>query len=379
MTYLTSSLNRYILKTFFQWFAVICLGIGAIIFIFDIIEILRRMIAYPTLPTRLAFEIVCLRLLGEVQKMLPFIVLASSMMTFFSLNQRSELTVMRASGVSIIHILTGLSVGVFIFGLVQLSCLDPLRATFTDRLYRLEEQFFNIKRSTMSLQETGLWLKEVVSNASNSTQERILHASRVHFDEGVFDNPVFYIFDKNGECHERLDATEATLSNAMWILKNPVRTLMGSSHPQASEASSSLASPLYLPTHLTLQKIRESNAVPETLSMIQTHHFIKLLDKSGLSSLSYRMYYNRQIALIGFMVMMVFLAASFSFRPSRSSRSGRLIAVCVVTGLVFYFLNDFLYALGLGQRLSPLVATWALPVLGMLISLTLLSHSEERR
>lgn len=359
---------------------------GSVIFLFDLIEVLRRMMAYPHAPTYLAFEIVCLRLVGELQKMLPFLVLASAMMTFFRLNQRSEITVMRTSGVSTQQMLIGLCLGVFVFGVVQLIVLDPVRAMFTQRLYTIEERVFNMKRNTMSVHDTGLWIKEVVDqsahnhvhdlNPVSATAERIIHAPRVNFTTGNFDEPTFYLYDKMGQFFARIDGTSARLTEQGWVIQNGSYA----SHAHADiKTQTDHGGAVLLSTDLTLQKIRESNAVPETLSLHQIYQFITLLEKSGLSSLNYRMYYNREIARIGLVLTMILLAAGFSLRSSRSSKSAWLISLCILSGLILYFLNDFLFALGLGGRLHPMTATWALPILGSVLSLAILTHAEDRR
>ena len=80
------------------------------------------------------------------------------------------------------------------------------------------------------------------------------------------------------------------------------------------------------------------------------------------------------------MLVMVLLGAGFCINPTRTGKSsGKLIALGLLSGLGFHFFTDFIYALGLGGRLPPLLAVWSPVILGGVLSLTLLLHSEERR
>ncbi|MBX9977242.1 MAG: LPS export ABC transporter permease LptG [Alphaproteobacteria bacterium] len=366
MTYLFSTLNRYIIKQFFKWFGVCFLGIASIVLLFDMIELLRRMMGWPNVGLFIMVEILLLRLPGELQKMLPFIVLAGAMLTFSRMNQHSEMTATRAAGVSIGKILLGLMASVFVFGLINIAIIDPIRATLTERYYYIEEKIFGTKRNTVSINEAGLWLKEVIpSKDKDQYEERIFHALHMDLEKGYFKGISIYVFDSTGNFTRRINAEEGLLKNGQWLLTN------------AYTDRNPIKENKVLPTELTLQKIRDSNAMPETLSFWQIPGFIQILEKSGMSSLSYRMYYHKIIAQVGFMMIMVLLAAGFCLRPIRSSRTSFLISVCLLTGLLFHFTTDFVYALGLGGRLPPLLSSWLPSLMGLLLSSALLLHAEE--
>lgn len=356
MIYFVSSLNRYVMKTFFKWFGICFLGIGSIVLLIDMIELFRRMMTRPNLSFLATFEVLFFRMPGALEKMLPFIVLASTMLTLSRLSHSSEIVVMRAMGISLWQILLGLIGGILVFGLIHVTLVNPIRATLTERLYFLEEKLFGTKRNTISVNESGLWLRELIHD-----EDRIFHAPYFNLDSGQFKNVSFYIFDRKNYFIKRINAEEVSLAPSRWILKGIDN--------QATSFS--------LETEITLQKIRESNAVPETLSFWQLPSFIRLLEKSGMSSLIYQMYYNKVMAQVGLMVVMILLAAGFCLRPIRSSRTGVLVSICLLTGLSFYFMTDFVYALGLGGRLPPLLAVWFPALIGLFLSFALLLHVEE--
>lgn len=363
MTYFFSHINRYILGQFFKWFAICLAGLAAIVALFEVIELLRKLMTRPMLSFSSIIEILILKTPSHLQLMLPFIVLAASMLTFSRLNQSSELTVIKSFGISIWKMLGGLTIGIFFLGIANLSIWNPLQTVLTQRLYFLEGQFFGTKRNILSINESGLWLKE-----GKEENNRIMHASHANLEKGIFSDVTIYSFDNTGILIERTDAKMATLKKGYWQLYDANR-FKQSHHEPISES--------IFPTELNLQKIKDSNALPETLSFWDIPAYVSLLKNSGMSPLPYTLYYYKLIARVGLMIVMVFLAAGFCTHPIRSRNLGGLIAICLLTGLVFHFLTDFIYALGLGGRIPPLFAVFLPPLIGLFASLFFLLYHEE--
>lgn len=361
--YFFSYLNLYIVKNFFKNLGLCALGIGVIIALFDVLELLRRMLTHPSLEMSSVIEILLLRLPSELQKMLPFIILAAAMLTLTKLNGRREIVIMRSCGISIGQMLGGLSIAIFCFGIINITLFDSIRATFTERLYSLEDKLFGSTRSTMSVNASGLWLKETFGD-----EERLFHAQKVDLKRGEFNNVTMFAFDKTNTFLGRLDVNRAIIDDKKWHLSTV--QFINQEGVQTHQAA------LTLPTDLTLKKIRESNAEPHTLPLWSLASFIKILEKSGLSTLSYRMHFHKIMAQVGLFFVMILIAAGFCLRSSRTAKTSHLVSICLLVGLLFHFLTDFLYALGLGERLPPLVATWLPVFMGACLSLALLLHVE---
>jgi lipopolysaccharide export system permease protein len=105
--------------------------------------------------------------------------------------------------------------------------------------------------------------------------------------------------------------------------------------------------------------------------------FIDILNKSGLSSVNYRLYWHGQLAKLGMMMAMILLAASFGFRSIRQGGTMRYITYAITSGFALYFLNDIVYALGLGNQVPILLAAWTPTLIITLLSLALLLHFED--
>ena len=128
---------------------------------------------------------------------------------------------------------------------------------------------------------------------------------------------------------------------------------------------------------LSFEKILNSDLDPKFISFWKLPDYIALLERSGLSTLSHRMYWHSLLAKIGFMISLVFLAAAFTQRPVRQGYTTFLIIMGLSTGLVLHFIGDIIYALGQAERLPVLVAAWPPTIIVMLLSITLILHLEE--
>jgi len=73
---------------------------------------------------------------------------------------------------------------------------------------------------------------------------------------------------------------------------------------------------------------------------------------------------------------MVFMAASFSFRPTRLGGTSRLVLAGALTGLAVYFLQDVTQAMGQSGILPTPLAAAAPTLAAIILGMTLLFYEE---
>ena len=364
MTYLFSTLNRYFCRIFLIWFAVTLFAISIVISLFETLELLRRAMGHPQIRFPHIAEITLLKLPSHIQLLLPFIILTASIMTLWRLSQTQELIAARSIGLSIWKIIGGLIALVISIGCLYLFVLNPLGAAMSSRVAVLESTVFNHAANQLAVSETGLWLRE-----GGDGYQSILRAQNVDADTLTFSDVSFYNFTHAGEYLKRVDAKSVTLESGKWHLKN-VTTWVSEGVPQTSDAEQ-------IETNLTLEKIQESNANPETISFWKLPGFISLLEKSGLSTLRYHLYWHGQFAKLGMMAAMVLLGASVCLRSTRNKHASILVGLCLVSGFLLHFLGDIVYALGLGGKIPVLLAAWGPVLITLMLSASFLLHLED--
>jgi lipopolysaccharide export system permease protein len=366
MAYLLSTLNLYFCRIFSLWLGFCTLVLGIIISLFEGTELVRRSMGKTSVDFSIILEMLLLKLPGHFQMLLPFIVLSSAMITFYRLNQTREIIAAKSSGLYIWQLMGGLCVFIAAFGGINLLVVNPLSAVMSGRFNNLEAFYFSGNRSQMAVSETGLWFKE-----NMATRQSIVRTNHVQAHTKAFSKVTFHNFDPHkGIYQSRIDADSAILQKGYWELHNV--SLWQDKGNQFKSYDC-----LKIPTSLTIEKIQDSNASPETISFWSLPKFIHILEKSGLSSMGYRLYWHSQLAKIGMMVAMILLAGGLGSRPVRQGKTARYIAFSVGSGFILYFVNDIVYAMGLGGQIPLLLAAWIPTLVVLMLSVTLLLHFEE--
>ena len=348
MIQLPNTLSVYLGKQFLKNTAIIFGVLMTIVFLADFIEALRRG--------------------GDRDDMtigmLPFIALFGAMLTFFRLAKTSELAVIRATGVSIWQFLfPALSIA-FAFGILVLTVINPIAAAMQAENDRMEAKYFERQSNLLTLSTNDLWLRQVDEDGLS-----VIHARGV-VNQGIdLTDVIIFQYDRGDIFTGRLDADKARLRPGYWDLENVVIT--GPNRPAERRER------LEVPTSLTLLQIQESFASPATLSFWDLPSFIATLEKAGFSGDRHRLYFYSLIAGPILLLAMVLVAATFSLRSLRQGRTVMMVLGGIVTGFVFYFMTDIIYALGLAGNLPVLLAAFIPAAAITLFGLAMMFHLED--
>jgi len=361
--YLFSTLNCYFSRLFLGWLGICCVTIMSVVSLFEATEYARRSVGRLHVGTPLILEMVLLRLPQHLELLLPFMVLLATILSFWRLHHSGEIAVARSSGVSIWQYTSGLSLVIIMISVVDLVVLNPIAAAMMSRLQNLEAITFSGQENRLAISETGLWLREV-----HQSRQSIFHAQHANLKEASFYNVNFYQFSETGKYLETINAKKAVLKAGYWELTNV---------NQWRDEVLSHEETLKLPTELTLPKIQDGQQSPQSISFWQISDYIRILDKSGLSTLGYRLYWHTHLSKVGFMIAMVLLGIAFSLRHPARSINLLSIGAVLSFGLLIYFLRDVVYALGLADKIPVLLASWTPALVTALLAATLILHLED--
>ena len=282
--FLISTLNRYFCRYFLFWFIVCLTVILCIVSLFEGIELLRRAMSKPNISLSLIGEMVLLKLPSHINTLLPFVSFFSVTLSLWRLNQNRELLVARAAGLSVWQLIMGLTIAVLFLQGIYLFIINPVGAAMIGRYNRLEETYFTKGNHSLTVSSNGLWLCE------NKGDERaIIHAQNFNIKDNWFKNITFYNFDKDGQFTSRHDAKKGSLEEDEWKLTTVSLWSKENDKSQFYPFLSRSAT-------VSLDKIEENYAAPETLSFWQIPDFIHALKKTGLSTRRYEVYWHKQVA-----------------------------------------------------------------------------------
>lgn len=361
---LSPTLSLYIVRRFLSSFAVVLLVFAAVIFLLDVIELMRRTSGRADVSAGLIVQMALLKLPFMTQKIVAFAALFGGMHTFWRLTRFHELIVARASGVSVWQFLFPAVASMILIGLANISTFNPIASAMLSRYDLLESRHVLGRSSVLTVSRTGLWLRQ-----ADSFGQSVIHAASVTQPEMILRDVIIFLYQGTDQFVGRIDASEASLGQGVWNLTNALIT--GPNRASETHATYSIK------TDWTMEKIQDSFAPPETMSFWELPGFIALLDSAGFSASRHRLYWHSLLAIPLLLAAMVLVAASFSLRPARRGGVALLIGSGVIFGFLLFFLSDVVLALGLSATIPPLLAAWTPAGFSLLIGLTVLLHLED--
>lgn len=360
---LSPTLTGYIARQYLFWFGTFFFAIVAIIFLATIVDLLDRL-ATKEVSLAVTLKMALLKLPYLSQEVMPFTILFAAMATFWRLTRSHELVVARAAGVSVWQFLLPVLGSSVLIGLLGVGALNPFASALLGRYERLEASYIRDEESMLAVSESGLWLRQV-----DGAGQSVIHAERVTPGSVALQQAIVFRYAEGDRFTDRIDAREAQLQDGRWLLLDAWLSRPGE--------ASRFHERFELPTDLTVDKIQESFAPPETIAFWQLPRFIDLMQAAGFSATPHRLQFHRLLAVPMLFAAMVLLAATFSLRPQRRGRVGLVIMAGMLTGFLLYFLSNFVFAIGLSGTIPVVLAAWTPAGVSLMLGVAMLLHLED--
>ena len=358
------TLRYYIAKRFLLAVAGAFTVCAALIFMIDMIELLRLSRKAADLSMRTLLWMAFLRLPAFAEILLAFAVLVGSIVALLTLNRKSELTVMRAGGMSVWQFLRPGIVVAAILGVVAVAAYNPLAAAARSEAERLIAEAFGKEAGLLAASGEAGWLRQ-----DGADGQSVMTAQAVA-DQGLaLAGVTVFQFDANGSFSERIDAERATLNDGYWELTKALVSRPGR-EPETYDVFT-------VSTHLTRERVGDALGSEMSVSFWQLPDLIEVAEKTGLSADRYKMQYALLTARPALLITMVLLAATVSLRSFRSGGTQTMVVAGMVGGIGFFLLAEASRQVGMAGLVSPVAAVWIPIGIALLVSLTVLLHQED--
>lgn len=365
-----TTLTLYVARVFATHMLGMLAALTGLVALFDLIELLRRAATRPEATFAIVAQIAALRLPWAMMQILPFAVLLGGMFAFWRLTRSSELIVARTSGLSAWQFLAGPTLCALALGCFAVAVVTPVSAAMRARAEALDSSFIKIGGGPLALNGGQLWLRQA-DQELDPQGVALLHANRVVVRAGTLaaDGISIFRLDANDRLLERIEARSGMLQPGHWILAD-ARTIVPGRQPTPPRT-------MALPTSMTVDRVQDSFAPPDTLSVWALPGFIALLDRSGFSSIRHRLHFHSLLALPLLAGTMCLLAAGFSMRATRRGGVAQMIGSGIAAGFALFVISKVAEEFGQTGTLPPALAAWAPIAAGMLFSVSLLLHLED--
>ncbi len=364
------TLSLYIARVFIVAVLAMLAALSGIVSLFDFIELLRRSATKPDATFALVTEIAGLRLPFVAMQILPFAVLLGGILAFWRLTRSSELIVARAAGVSAWHFLSAPLMCAILLGAVATGAISPLSSAMLARAEVLDNAYLRTGGGPTALAGGQLWLRQ--SDRELEPQGvAILHSRAVVMrgDTLVASDVSVFRLGANDRLLTRLEAGRATLAGGYWQLEN-TRRMLPDRLPESIGTQR-------LATDLTVGRVQDSFASPDTLSVWALPDFIGLLERSGFSAIRHRLHFQALLALPLLAGTMTLVSAGFSMRATRRGGVAQMIGSGVAAGFALFVVSKVAEEFGQSGALPAELAAWAPAGAGLMLAVALLLHLED--
>ncbi|HHL42041.1 MAG TPA: LptF/LptG family permease, partial [Hellea balneolensis] len=302
-----------------------------------------------------------------VEQTIPFVVLFGTMGALFVLNKRSEMIVMRASGVSAWRFLKPAVFVTASLGIIWSVAFNPLAA-------KSGQKYENVMAATskgagdIAHEDKDIWLRE-----GTETTQVVIHARSVDLPRHTLKDAVFYYFDLGDDRRPifsaRYDAKTAELKPGFWVLSDVIINENGEAPVMQDTLSKS--------TQISLETLRNRSQAKNTPPFWQIRKEIRAAKKAGFDPTPLILHFHKLLALPITLIAMTIIAACASLNMTREGGTLKLLIIGGALGFGGYFADSIVSAFGETQTLPPVLAAWAVPIFVLLLGLAFLSKIED--
>lgn len=361
-------LHLYVSRRFLVTFAIVFVALSAVYVLGATVEYLRRFGGAADMMQ--ISRLTLLGLPGYMYRLLPLVVILSTLFLFLGFSRSSEMVVTRAAGRPALVTLMAPVLVVFGLGVVALVIVKPIIAATSHQSTKLIQRLNGSDVSTVSVSDEGLWLRQGDANG-----QTVIHAGRVSPDGLRLTDVSFFGFSSEGVPVQRIKAEVAQLETGRWALTNAkVWDLRDLTNP---EHAALVTKRYYVASSLTPERITGGIDDPSVLPIWELPRFIRQLRDAGFSTRRHQVWFQSELAMPFFLMAMAMIGGAFTMRHTRLGHTGLLSLFAVLFGFGIYFIRNFATILGENGQIPVAVAAWTPPITAMMLALGIILHLED--
>ncbi len=353
-------LDRYLLGEFLRYLLFITASFVALFLIIDFFEKTRMFLSNNATAAQMAAHFL-FRIPMILSQILPAAVLLATLILFGSLARHSEITAMKANGISLSRVslpvlLSAAAICVLVFLLSE--WVTPYTNERAEHIRLIEVQK---QKSLGSFKQDQIWYRG---------QKGIYNFRFFDAERGILWGITLYNLDQQMHLHSRLDAERGEWKDNQWRFFNTLTTRFDDgAFPEMSRAAV-----LEVDIPETPEDFKVVQKDVETMGYAELKRYIEKLRAEGYDATRYIVDLHGKIAFSLVSLILAVIGISFSLRSERSGGIAQGIGVGLVIGFSYWLVFAFGMSLGRSGTLPPLAAAWFANILFGLASLGLLAR-----
>lgn len=330
-------LNRYIGQTVLFSCLVVLLAIIGLDVLFAFVDELKDLNQYYTLDV--AVRYVLLSIPGSVYEFIPLASLVGCLIGLGMLASSSELTVMRAAGVSKFRIVRSVSRPVVLL-IVIAGLIGEFVVPLTGQQATVEKAKAHSGGHSVGTQY-GVWHRE---------GNWVMHFNAIERN-GLVHGLTLYEFDQQRRLLTASFIKEAEYEQGFWKLQQ-----MRTTYFEGDQTRVLVQPEQRWESELKPEFLELLSMAPEDMSVHNLRGFIDYMNSQGIKASAHELAFWSKLMQPLAIFSLVLIAVSFVFGSLRSVTMGQRVLVGILVGLVFKFSQDLLGPASTVYGFPPVIA-----------------------
>jgi lipopolysaccharide export system permease protein len=354
--------RRYLAREAVAGILLVLAAFLALFGFFDMINEIKNVGSSASYQLHHAIVFVLLRVPGRIYELMPVAVLIGTLYALSTLARHSEITVLRASGMSTGDLLSGLLIVAAAFAALTFLVGEAVAPPAERAAQQLKLQ--SRGRAVAQDLHSGLWVRDERSfiNVRTVLPDASLRGIRI------------YDFDQDAKLRSVTEAEEGVFNlPASWRLSGVVRTYIEDDRPRLEKLPDMEWHSALNPDILSVLMVS-----PEKMSLLHLSAYTRHLSENKQKTQRYEIAMWKKVIYPLATLVMVALALPFGYTHDRVSGVSLKIFSGVMIGVFFHMLNGLFSSLGTINGWSPFLSAIAPSALFMLAAAGMIWWSERR-
>jgi lipopolysaccharide export system permease protein len=308
-----------------------------------------------------------LRLPQLISKFAPFAVLLAALLTFMTLNQNSEVIIMKATGLSAHQILRPMFAAGLLISVLHFAFNERILMPANARLEAWKKSDYGATPGELSKATREVWITDGVRSAPD-----IIHARHIERSGTKLVMTDLTIYERKAQDSPVLitRAKRAVLSDGLWQLSNITRT-------NVSNLTTTHQATTVWHTTVPAERFMAVAVAPDKTSFGELRQAVRELSAAGRPVDALRAGLHHKISGPLSSLLMPLLAAIAAFGVARSGKLFIRAVIGLALGFAYFVADNALLAMGQFGAIPAVLAAWSPFLLFFLVGESLLLRSEE--
>jgi lipopolysaccharide export system permease protein len=340
-----SVLSWYIAREFLIVFLLSIGGFNVIYLVIDFFQSIKKFMSYQA-PAGLALSYYLLKLAEITFQTLPLTVLLSTLVTLGTLSRHTEITAMKANGISLYRItrpIIVISIGIAFVTFFGNEYLAPYAHQKSEYIMEIEVRGRDQK---VSFKNLNIWYRE---------DDAIYNFQVFDPEQNTLKGVTVYRFEKDFKLVERIDALEAVWQNDRWTFHDVTIRYFPKGGSMTVENRLSMDSFMEItPEHL--KKVEKDT---EEMGYGELKRYIARLRKAGYDATKYMVDLEIKLSFPFINLIMVLIGVPFALKTGRTGGFAAGFGISLTIGFTYWILISVSRAMGHSGILPPLLSAWS--------------------